>query len=242
MRKFRLNRNVGLILALMLSAILCPTEAMAAVKNIMCVKTNTGHYFPVVRVSMMVVPDGANTFEILLKDGEGEANVESISFEKHDEEIDFNKYKVNSDGTSYIDVSKKIYLITNTGKYFSLGTSKPQLVTKDGSSLFDVVSGNEVVAENVADVFFYRGDNPEKADGIEEQIIEEKLTLRTPISSQMTISGCGEAKKAFVYDINGRKVAEAAVSNGASTIVVSDFSAGVYIVKVGRKSLKFVKK
>ena len=32
-------------------------QAAASKKNVMCVKTNTGHYFPVVRVSMMVVAD-----------------------------------------------------------------------------------------------------------------------------------------------------------------------------------------
>ena len=75
-------------------------QAAASKKNVMCVKTNTGHYFPVVRVSMMVVADGASTFEIVLKDGEGEANVESISFEKHEEMIDFELYRLNSDGHS----------------------------------------------------------------------------------------------------------------------------------------------
>ena len=93
-------------------------QAAASKKNVMCVKTNTGHYFPVVRVSMMVVADGASTFEIVLKDGEGEANVESISFEKHEEMIDFELYRLNSDGTPYLDMMKPSWLITSTGKFF----------------------------------------------------------------------------------------------------------------------------
>lgn len=242
MRKNKLSTNVGLFLALMIAALTYTNQVMAATKNVMCVKTNTGRYFPVVRVSMMVVPDGGCTFEILLKDGEGEANVQSISFEKHDEEIDFNKYKVESDGTPYIDSSKKVYLITSTGKYFSLGASKPSMVAKDGSDKFDIVCGGEVMERDVKDVYFHRTNTPEVVDGIEAPAIEEKLTLRTPISSQMVISGCGNASRAVVYDTNGCQMAETAVVDGATTVFVGNLTAGVYIVKVGRKSLKFVKK
>ena len=56
-------------------------NAAASKKNVMCVQTNTGNFFPVIRVSMMVVPDGGSTFEIVLKDGQGEAGVQSVSSE-----------------------------------------------------------------------------------------------------------------------------------------------------------------
>lgn len=86
------------------TVVLAANPSQAANQDVMCIKTNTGNYFPILRVSMMVVPDGASTFEIVLKEGEGkgEANVESISFEKQKMEFDYQKYTQNSDGTPYV--------------------------------------------------------------------------------------------------------------------------------------------
>lgn len=242
MRKTLLNWKAGFVSVLLAAGMACPSMALAAVKNVMCVKTNTGNYFPVVRVSMMVIPDGGNTFEIVLKDGKGEANVSEISFEKHEEDIDFNKYKESSEGSSYIDVSKKIYLMTSTGKYFSM-KSMPTLEAQQGNDLIDVHCGSEV-EKGVANVYFYRGDDVEGAADVRTPFLEpeEKLTLMTPISQQMTISGCGDATTAEVYSAKGIKVGQATVSNGVSTIVVGNLNHGVYVVKVGNKSLKFMKK
>jgi hypothetical protein len=220
------------------------TEAAASKKNVMCVKSNTGNYFPVVRVSMMVVPDGGNTFEIVLKDGQGEANVQSISFEKHDEMIDFSLYQGQSGENATIDTSKPVFLYTNTGKYFKM-KDLPTMNAKEGSDKFDVIVGN-TTESNVSAVFFYRGDeaNIETVVGIDAPTAtaEEKLQLMTPVSSQMQISGCGDATKAIVYALDGKEVAEAPVANGVTTIQVGHLTAGVYVVRVGNKALKFTKK
>ncbi len=243
MKQLTRNCKIGFMSMMLAASALCPTNASAAVKNVMCVKTNTGNYFPVVRVSMMVVPDGGSTFEIVLKDGKGEANVQNISFEKHQEDINFNDYKESGSGSTYIDTSKKCYLFTNTGKFFSVGKDKPQLTAIDGSDLFDVVCSN-TTEKNVAYVYYFRTNEPDTKTGIEtvEESVEEKLTLMTPIASEMTISGCGEAAKALLYDTTGKMVGSAAVYDGVSTISVNGLPKGTYIVKVGNKSLKFYKK
>ena len=246
MKRFTQNLKVSLMAAFLAMGLVCPQQASAAEKNVnvWCLKTNTGKIFPLVRVSMMVVPDGTSTFDILLKDGEGEAGVSNISFEKSTVSLDLDKYKVSADGSEYIDLSKKCYMFTNTGKFFSLGKDKPKLDVKDGSNLFNVTDrdGN-VLAENVAEVKFMRTNDPEtSAIDAPEIEGEENLTLQTPISSQMQISGCGNATKAIIYDTNGKQVSVAPVSAGNSTVVVSELPTGVYVVKVGKKSLKFVKK
>lgn len=244
MKKIPQNMKVGLLTALLAVGAACPQWASAAEKdvNVWCAKTNTGNYFPLVRVSMMVVPDGASTFDILLKDGAGEAGVQSISFEKHKERLDLDKYKVSSDGTPSIDLSKKCYLFTNTGKFFSLGADKPMLDVQDGSTLMNVTDrkGN-VLATDVETVKFFRTNEP---SGIREVIVEqeEKLTLLTPIGSQMQISGCGDAKVAVVYSLGGSRVAQATVSSGVTTVEVDHLTPGVYVLKVGKKTLQFVKK
>ena len=167
-------------------------QAAASKKNVMCVKTNTGHYFPVVRVSMMVVADGASTFEIVLKDGEGEANVESISFEKHEEMIDFELYRLNSDGTPYLDMMKPSWLITSTGKFFKT-MDVTNMLAKEGSDRFDVVTTNGTEYD-VAYVYFLRNTEDFVKEYIQtgiDQPLEspavEKLQLMTPIREQMTL-------------------------------------------------------
>ena len=221
-------------------------SAAASEKEVMCVKTNTGKYFPVVRVSMMVIADGASTFEIVLKDGQGEAGVESISFEKHKEMIDFNLYKTESDGQPYIDLMKTSWLITSTGKYFKT-VNVVSMLAKEGSSKFDVLTKTGVESD-VTSVYFVRGDEDVAKDAItgigEVSVapVQEKLQLMTPISESMSISGCGNATKAVVYAIDGKQVAEATVNGGNTTIYVGNLPAGVYVVNVGYKSLKFAKK
>ena len=226
--------------ALMAAGVACPSEAFAVEKNVMCVKTNTGQYFPVVRVSMMVVADGASTFEIVLKDGKGEAGVESVSFEKHLADIDFSKYQGGSNGEPYVDLTKKIYLMTSTGKYFLMKTL-PTLEPQAGTSLLSVVAG-QTTEKDVEYVYFFRGDEDQLGINAPLADRQENLVLMTPVSSELQVSGCGDAAQAWVYASNGQMVAQAPVSNGACTVSVAHLSAGTYIFKVGLKSLKFIKK
>ena len=222
----------------------CAYQAVAT--EVMCLKTNAGQYIEVVRVSMMVIPDGGSTFDILVKDGEGAANVQSISFEKHESDINLSNYSGSSSGYGEApDYSKPFFLLTNTGKYFYM-KDKPELIAKDGSDKFDVKVGNTTESD-VAKIYFFRGTEEEAAQtaGIDTPkavFAEEKLTLLTPISSQMTISGCGAATEAVLYAADGRQVGKAPVSNGVTTVQVGHLTRGVYFVKVGNKSLKFMKK
>ena len=233
------------IFFLSFAVMLCAYQAIAT--EVMCLKTNAGQFIEVVRVSMMVIPDGGSTFDILVKDGEGAANVQSISFEKHESDIDLSKYSGNSSGYGEApDYSKPFFLMTNTGKYFYM-KEKPELIAKDGSDKFDVKVGSTTESD-VAKIYFFRGteeDAAQLATGIDTPktvVEEEELTLMTPISSQMTISGCGAANQAVLYAADGRMVGEAPVSNGITTVQVGHLTRGVYFVKIGKKSLKFIKK
>ena len=233
---------------LLLAALLACAGNVAA-KDVMCLKTNTGQYIEVVRVSMLVIPDGGSTFggstfEIVVRDGEGATGVESVSFETHASDIDLSKYQGNSsDPSSTIDVSKPVWLITNTGKHF-LVKDVSMLASIDSQGVYEVVTanGNET---GVTSVSFFRGPESEMPTGIQtvkEMRNVEALQLITPVSSQLSLSGCGEANAATVYGLDGKEVAEAPVSNGSTTVVVSHLKSGVYIVKVGNKALKFMKK
>ena len=228
---------------LSIAVMLCAYQAIAS--EVMCLKTNAGQFIEVVRVSMMVIPDGGSTFEIVVKDGEGASNVQSISFEKHESDIDLSKYSGStSGGGTAPDYSKPFFLMTNTGKYFFM-KDKPELLAKEGSDKFDVKVGSTTESD-VSKIYFFRGAEEDAAQtaGIDtpQTVVEEKLSLMSPISSQMTISGCGAAVEAELYAADGRMVGKAPVSNGVTTVQVGHLNRGVYFVKVGMKSLKFMKK
>lgn len=239
MKTVKLNWKAGLFAAIFAAGF--AVQANAAEKNVMCLKTNAGQYVPVVRVSMMAVADGASTFEIVLKDGPSLTAVESISFEKHLVDIDFSKYQVDANGSIAVDYTKKIYMMTNTGKYFTFKTL-PSLEPMAGTSRFNVVQGN-TTEPNVEYVYFVRS-NDEAELGISAPLVDnyEKLTLETAVSTQLQLSGCGDADRAVVYATNGQQVAQASVLSGACTVSVAHLPAGTYVVKVGKKSLKFIKK
>lgn len=218
-------------------------DAMAAKKNVMCAKTNTGHYFPLARISMMVVPDGGSTFEIVLKDGKGEAGVKSISFEKHLEEIDLALYQSDASGYAMPDMSKPAWLITSSGKYYKMSTVT-NLTAREGSTKFDLVTKTGV-ENGLTAVYFYRGPESNITTGIDAPLtplVEEKLQLISPIREQMEISGCDGASRAYVYSANGSLQAQASVIDGHATVYVGNLPTGIYVVRVGNKSLKFFKK
>lgn len=228
---------------LLLAALLACAGNVAA-KDVMCLKTNAGQYIEVVRVSMLVIPDGGNTFEIVVRDGEGATGVESVSFETHASDIDLSQYQgKSSDTSSTIDVSKPVWLITNTGKHF-LVKDVNMLASIDSQGVYEVMTtnGNET---GVTSVSFFRGPEAEMPTGIQtvkEMRNVEALQLITPVSSQLSLSGCGDSDVATVYALDGKEMAEAPVANGSTTVVVSHLKSGVYIVKVGNKALKFIKK
>ena len=119
----------------------------------------------------------------------------------------------------------------------------PKLNAKDGSDKIDVEVGGQT-EKDVAYVYFYRGpeENLTAIDKVKTAPAEENLVLSTPVSSQLQISGCGAATKAVIYSANGQMMTEASVCNGVTTINVEQLIKGIYIVKVGKKALKFIKK
>ena len=240
MKQFKQRWKTGMMAALLAAGLFLPNQTVSA-KDVMCLKTNTGQYIEVVRVSMLVIPDGGNTFEVVVRDGEGATGVESISFEKHQSDIDLSKYQGGSGAGDYIDMTKPVWLVTNTGKQFLVKDVK-MLASIDTQGVFEVVTteGNET---GVTSVRFYRGDSdPTGIEKVKEIRNVEELRLMTPVSSQLALSGCGDSGTAQVFALDGKQMAEAPVSNGHTTLSVGHLKAGVYVVKVGNKALKFIKK
>ena len=243
MRLSHFKTTVFSTLLLTAACVAVPSAASAASKNVMCLKTNSGQYIELARVSMIVIADGKETFEVVVRDGAGAAGVKSVSFEKHASDIDLSKYQMSSDGTPSIDLTKPIWLIADNGKYYKMKDVKEFTAIEGTNQFFLKTSAGE---EKVKAVKFFRGTEADLKTGIQQPAAmagaEEKLRLSTEVSSSLTIYGCGKAPRAVVYSANGQQVAHAPVANGCSTVQVAHLPAGVYIVKVGNKSLKFLKK
>lgn len=238
MKQFKQRWKTGMVAALLTAGLFFPNQTASA-KEVMCLKTNTGQYIEVVRVSMLVIPDGGSTFEIVVRDGEGATGVESITFEKHESDIDLSKYQGGSSATDNIDMTKPVWLVTNTGKQFLVKDVK-MLASIDTQGVFEVVTteGNET---GVTSVSFFRGEST-GIEKVKEIRNVEQLRLLTPVCSQLALSGCGETGSAVVFALDGKQMTEAPVNNGHTTIFVGNLKAGVYVVKVGNKALKFIKK
>ena len=245
MRTAKQHWKILLLVAAIVAGLSSATSAMAAAskKSLTCLKTNTGNYYPVVRVSMMVAPDGANTFEIVLKDGKGEAGVQSVTFEKHEVEIDLSLYQGNPYADKTIDLTKPVFILLSNGKFYKM-SQMPEMSVQQGTDKIDVKVGS-TTETGLRAVYFYRGEES-GITGIDAPVVgnpaQEKLELLTPIREQMTVSGCGDAVSAQVYSLDGKVMAEAPVSNGVTTIQVGQLNKGVYVLHVGGKALKFTKK
>lgn len=244
-----LQKKKILMPLLLLAAAWMPAQEIAAQKNVMCLKTNTNKYIECCRVSMIVVVDGGSTFDILTKDGDGAQGVSSISFEKHSSNIDLSGYQGNSaDGSVYIDVSLPVWLQTDKGDNMKVNNVS-MLANVDGSR-FEVLAKSGTNLTDVRYVTFYRSKTAWNAqtnggataiDPVKQGDIEQ-LQLLTPVYTQLSLSGCGDAKTAVVYSLNGTQVGGAKVEGGCTNVNVADLPAGIYVVKVGKKALKFTKK
>ena len=80
-----------------------------------------------------------------------------------------------------------------------------------------------------------------ETNGIETVAVQSASLYPTVASETITIA-TAEAGMANIFSAAGAKVAEISLKEGNNTIAVSQFTPGVYFVKVANKTLKFVKK
>ncbi|MDR2907185.1 MAG: leucine-rich repeat protein [Bacteroidales bacterium] len=79
---------------------------------------------------------------------------------------------------------------------------------------------------------------------IAEHLQENALRIYpNPVENELRIDNVELAiDNVMIYDVYGRMVKEARATNGTTTINVSHLSAGIYVVKIGTQTAKFVKK
>ena len=101
----------------------------------------------------------------------------------------------------------------------------------------DITYGDAYIAVGANDENLVAGET----NGIETVAVQSASLYPTVASETITIA-TAEAGMANFFSAAGAKVAEFSLKEGNNTIAVSQFTPGVYFVKVANKTLKFVKK
>lgn len=202
-----------------------------------CLITDRGDSIAMSRVQFLANVDAEGKFEIVTRDGGDYTEVRNVRFARglNESSGGFEPYQEQQQETP---LSGPLYLITNKGGEQPL-SNVSMLANIDQSGRFEVIlhAGNNLT--DVEYVTFRVGTDPV---GIRQSAAPNTLRLLTPVHSELKLSGCGDATQAIVYDLKGADVAEAPVVNGTTTISVTHLATGVYVVKIGDKNLKFVKK
>ena len=202
-----------------------------------CLITDSNDSIAMGRVSMVANVDGNGTFEILTKYGDGASDVKNVRFARGLTALSGGFEPNYSEAEPEPEpLPGPLYLITNDEREQPM-QNVAMLANVDSQGKFEVVlhAGNNLTG--VEYVTFRVGEG----NAIRSTRTDRVLTLLTPVHFELKLSGCDGAAQAVVYDLNGREQARATVVNGATTISVAHIPAGVYIVKVGNKSLKFTK-
>ena len=177
-----------------------------------------------------------------------------------------NNIKLDKYGSGYVEFTVKQSELTSSRYYVNLvynDGKKDICRTWDGVAFYvsaydsyygtttNTYPGDKGTVVNVngakfGDKYIAVGANNEnlvagETNGIENVAVQSASLYPTVASETITIA-TAEAGMANIFSAAGAKVAEISLKEGNNTIAVSQFTPGVYFVKVANKTLKFVKK
>ena len=112
------------------------------------------------------------------------------------------------------------------------------LLVSDQSDAFSIVCNDGEVIYQVASVSFAQGE----PTGISSATTEAQQTLQLNVaSSSLQLRGCQAGTAVTIYDVSGKTVRQEVLPSDG-TISIVGLPAGVYVLKAGSASVKFLKK
>ena len=112
------------------------------------------------------------------------------------------------------------------------------LLVSDQSDAFSVVCNDGEVIYQVASVSFAQGE----PTGISSATTEAQQTLQLNVaSSSLQLRGCQPGTDITIYDVSGKTVRQEVLPSDG-TISIVGLPAGIYVLKAGSASVKFLKK
>jgi hypothetical protein len=130
--------------------------------------------------------------------------------------------------------AKSLVLELNDGTlvYYLLGGETNPVLRFDGDEV--MVDADKYAFTDVAKFFISEEDQPTAIDGKPAEAQTEMKDGQLYVSTQETVA---------VYTTDGRLVSRAhQAGKGRSVVDASQLAAGVYVVRYGKKSFKFVKR
>ena len=113
------------------------------------------------------------------------------------------------------------------------------LLAADDAPTLTVVCRDGLLIGGVESIGFRQldvtGVSAPKADG-------EIRLVGLPVSEHISILGCAEGTEVMVYDPAGHQLKAATATGGQLTMPVGDLKSGVYLLKVGKVTIKFARR
>ena len=112
------------------------------------------------------------------------------------------------------------------------------LLASDQSDAFSIVCNDGEVIYQVASVSFAQGE----PTGISSATTEAQQTLQLNVaSSSLQLRDCQPGTDITIYDVSGKTVRQEVLPSDG-TISIVGLPAGIYVLKAGSASVKFLKK
>ena len=114
------------------------------------------------------------------------------------------------------------------------------LLAADDDTHFSIVTKDNHVYDNVTRATFSKHAESSGVGSVED--FGALAVYPTVVSREITISSCRQDTKVAVVSLGGGVCLEAVVADGSATLDVSGLAPGAYILKVGDRSVKFIKR
>ena len=129
-------------------------------------------------------------------------------------------------------------LTTQNGKSVFMNEVGYILYT-DGSSTMSIVKTDNSTIEDVTKVSFAQLD----ATGISNVVVNNGISLLSNVvESSLTVTGCKEGQTVTVVSAGGAVKVKTVTRGNHTNVDVSRLASGVYMLNVGKTTVKFIKK
>ena len=109
----------------------------------------------------------------------------------------------------------------------------------DGSSTMSIVKTDNSTIEDVTKVSFAKLD----ATGISNVVAKDGISLLSRVvEGSLTVTGCKEGQTVTVVSAGGAVKVQTVTSGDHTDVDVSRLASGVYMLSVGKTTVKFIKK
>ena len=111
------------------------------------------------------------------------------------------------------------------------------LLASDKASTFHIVCANGTIISEVASVSF------EEVNPTGVSLPEQKTAPQVVLDGDaVTLSGLAAGTSVGIYTVEGQELSQRTVTGGETTMNIAGLPAGVYLLRTGKSTVKFMKR